>query len=146
MIFKQGPVGCMQVDCTQEPRLCQEHQITGFPSVRVFRKGSDDITMHGIHEHESYRGELSQSHLCDKCSEAPAQIRSVWAACAQVAAANTIIVCSVTSVLASIKINMHTSAVRMLTALSQTQVTARRTACWSLRRRWCRRRASRTAM
>jgi hypothetical protein len=44
------------VDCTQEPRLCQEHQITGFPSVRVFRKGSDDITMHGVHEHEAYRG------------------------------------------------------------------------------------------
>jgi Thioredoxin len=48
--------GLLQVDCTQEPRLCQEHQITGFPSVRVFRKGSDDITMHGVHEHEAYRG------------------------------------------------------------------------------------------
>ena len=48
--------GWLQVDCTQEPRLCQEHQITGFPSVRVFRKGSDDITMHGVHEHEAYRG------------------------------------------------------------------------------------------
>ncbi len=36
--------------------MCQEHQITGFPSIRVFRKGSDDITMHGMHEHESYRG------------------------------------------------------------------------------------------
>jgi hypothetical protein len=55
-LLQQQHVGWLQVDCTQEPRLCQEHQITGFPSIRVFRKGSDDITMHGIHEHEAYRG------------------------------------------------------------------------------------------
>ena len=47
---------CLQVDCTKEVELCREHHITGFPSIRVFRKGSDDITVHGIHEHESYRG------------------------------------------------------------------------------------------
>jgi len=45
-----------QVDCTREQALCQEHQITGFPSIRVFRKGSDEISLHGMHEHEAYRG------------------------------------------------------------------------------------------
>jgi Thioredoxin len=57
-------VAWSQVDCTQEPRLCQEHQITGFPSIRVFRKGSDDITMHGVHEHESYRGAPPAAPMC----------------------------------------------------------------------------------
>ena len=30
---------CLQVDCTVEVDLCREHQITGFPSIRVFRSG-----------------------------------------------------------------------------------------------------------
>jgi hypothetical protein len=30
----------LQVDCVQEVELCREHQITGFPSIRVFRAGS----------------------------------------------------------------------------------------------------------
>jgi len=32
-----------QVDCTQEAGLCREHIIQGFPSIRVFRKGHDDV-------------------------------------------------------------------------------------------------------
>ena len=34
--------GCpaLQVDCVQEVELCREHQITGFPSIRVFRAGA----------------------------------------------------------------------------------------------------------
>ena len=31
--------GGMQMDCTAEVELCREHQITGFPSLRVFRAG-----------------------------------------------------------------------------------------------------------
>ena len=46
----------MQVDCTAEVQLCREHFITGYPSIRVFRNGSDRITMDGIKDHESYRG------------------------------------------------------------------------------------------
>jgi thiol-disulfide isomerase/thioredoxin len=60
-----GRIRFGKVDCTQEPRLCQEHQITGFPSVRVFRKGSDDITMHGVHEHEAYRGDRTKDSLLE---------------------------------------------------------------------------------
>ncbi|KAJ0671611.1 putative Thioredoxin domain, endoplasmic reticulum vesicle transporter [Helianthus annuus] len=29
------------IDCTQEPDLCQKHHIQGYPSIRIFRKGSD---------------------------------------------------------------------------------------------------------
>lgn len=36
---------CAQVDCTQEVNMCRSHFITGFPSIRVFRKGHDDIYM-----------------------------------------------------------------------------------------------------
>jgi hypothetical protein len=34
--------------------LCRAHYITGFPSIRVFRRGHDDIYIAGMHEHESY--------------------------------------------------------------------------------------------
>ncbi len=45
-----------QVDCTAEMELCRQHYIQGFPSIRVFRKGHDDIYIGGMHEHESYMG------------------------------------------------------------------------------------------
>ncbi len=55
------------MDCTKEVELCRSHHITGFPSIRVFRKGSDDITVHGIHEHESYRGAvLPLAYFCSR--------------------------------------------------------------------------------
>ena len=48
---------CLQVDCTKEVELCREHLITGFPSIRVFRKGHDEISTPFGREHEAYRGE-----------------------------------------------------------------------------------------
>lgn len=37
--------GAAQVDCVQEQAMCQEHQVAGYPSIRVFRAGHDDINM-----------------------------------------------------------------------------------------------------
>ena len=54
----------MQIDCTKEDALCRDHHITGFPSLRVFRKGQDEVTgmgRDGLKEHESYKGECAWS-------------------------------------------------------------------------------------
>lgn len=53
----------MQIDCTAEVQLCREHFIQGFPSIRVFRKGSDEVNMHGMRDHESYRGDRTAEAL-----------------------------------------------------------------------------------
>ena len=37
--------GVAQVDCVQEQAMCQEHQVAGYPSIRVFRAGHDEINM-----------------------------------------------------------------------------------------------------
>lgn len=60
-----GRIRFGKIDCTQEAQLCRDHQITGFPSIRVFRKGSDDITMQGMHEHEAYRGDRTKDSLLE---------------------------------------------------------------------------------
>ena len=59
-------LGChcvQQVDCTAEVQLCRDHIITGFPSIRVFRKGSDEVSTHGMRDHESYRGDRTTDAL-----------------------------------------------------------------------------------
>lgn len=43
--------------------MCRDHQIMGFPSIRVYRRGTDDIVVHGHHEHESYRGDRTLEAL-----------------------------------------------------------------------------------
>ncbi|KAG9454127.1 hypothetical protein H6P81_007031 [Aristolochia fimbriata] len=52
-----------KVDCTQETDLCRRHHIQGYPSIRIFRKGSDVRDNHGHHEHESYYGERDTDSL-----------------------------------------------------------------------------------
>lgn len=60
-----GRIRFGKVDCTQEVAMCREYHITGFPSIRVFRKGSDDITVLGVKEHESYRGDRTKEALLE---------------------------------------------------------------------------------
>ena len=51
----------------QQASLCREHHITGFPSIRVFRSGHDDITVHGMRDHEvaaRFHNQASHVHPC----------------------------------------------------------------------------------
>ncbi|KAJ8483615.1 hypothetical protein OPV22_016100 [Ensete ventricosum] len=52
-----------KVDCTREGELCRRHHIQGYPSIRIFMKGSDVKENHGHHEHESYYGERDTDSL-----------------------------------------------------------------------------------
>ncbi|KAH7862008.1 hypothetical protein Vadar_033615 [Vaccinium darrowii] len=52
-----------KVDCTEEADLCRRHHIQGYPSIRIFRKGSDLRDDHGQHDHESYHGDRDTDTL-----------------------------------------------------------------------------------
>ncbi|KAK7290826.1 hypothetical protein RIF29_05549 [Crotalaria pallida] len=52
-----------KVDCTVDGDLCRRHHIQGYPSIRIFRKGSDVRSDHGHHEHESYYGDRDTETL-----------------------------------------------------------------------------------
>ncbi|MED6160877.1 Protein disulfide-isomerase 5-4 [Stylosanthes scabra] len=52
-----------KVDCTEEGDLCRRHHIQGYPSIRIFRKGSDIRDDHGEHDHESYYGDRDTDSL-----------------------------------------------------------------------------------
>ncbi|WCJ37862.1 Protein disulfide-isomerase 5-3 [Euphorbia peplus] len=51
------------VDCTQEAELCKRHHIQGYPSIRIFRKGSDLKEERGHHDHEAYYGDRDTDSL-----------------------------------------------------------------------------------
>ncbi|CAH8255230.1 unnamed protein product [Arabidopsis lyrata] len=57
------------VDCTEEPTLCKSNHIQGYPSIRIFRKGSDLREDHGNHEHESYYGDRDTDSLVKMVEE-----------------------------------------------------------------------------
>ncbi|GBF88082.1 disulfide-isomerase [Raphidocelis subcapitata] len=58
-----GRIRFAKVDCTAEMELCRGHFITGFPSIRVFRRGHDDIYIEGMHQHEAYQGDRTKEAL-----------------------------------------------------------------------------------
>ncbi|XP_042504234.1 protein disulfide isomerase-like 5-4 [Macadamia integrifolia] len=52
-----------KVDCTQASDLCRRNHIQGYPSIRIFRKGSDLRQDHARHDHESYYGDRDTESL-----------------------------------------------------------------------------------
>uniref|UniRef100_A0A0E0AKQ6 Thioredoxin domain-containing protein n=1 Tax=Oryza glumipatula TaxID=40148 RepID=A0A0E0AKQ6_9ORYZ len=58
-----GRIILAKVDCTEEIDLCRRHHIQGYPSIRIFRKGSDLKENQGHHDHESYYGDRDTESL-----------------------------------------------------------------------------------
>uniref|UniRef100_A0A6N2KFD8 Thioredoxin domain-containing protein n=1 Tax=Salix viminalis TaxID=40686 RepID=A0A6N2KFD8_SALVM len=58
-----GRILLAKVDCTEEGDLCRRNHIQGYPSIRIFRKGSDIRDEHGHHDHESYYGDRDTDSL-----------------------------------------------------------------------------------
>ncbi|KAL4334464.1 hypothetical protein GQ457_07G013750 [Hibiscus cannabinus] len=58
-----GRILLAKVDCTVEVDLCKRHHIQGYPSIRIFRRGSDLREDHGHHDHESYYGDRDTETL-----------------------------------------------------------------------------------
>ncbi|XP_022879947.1 protein disulfide isomerase-like 5-4 isoform X2 [Olea europaea var. sylvestris] len=52
-----------KVDCTEEIELCGRNHIQGYPSIRIFRKGTNVRDNHGHHDHESYYGDRDTDSL-----------------------------------------------------------------------------------
>jgi len=58
-----GRIRLAKVDCTAEAALCRAHFISAFPSLRVFRRGHDDLLVAGMREHEAYTGDRTKEAL-----------------------------------------------------------------------------------
>ncbi|KAK1391818.1 Protein disulfide-isomerase 5-3 [Heracleum sosnowskyi] len=65
-----------KVDCTEESELCRRNHIQGYPSIRIFRKGSDVRDEHGHHEHEAYYGDRDTDSLVTTMEELAASVSS----------------------------------------------------------------------
>ncbi|PON61439.1 DnaJ-like [Parasponia andersonii] len=66
------------VDCTLEGDLCRRHHIQGYPSIRIFRKGSDLRDDHGHHDHESYYGDRDADSLVKTMEDLVAPIQQEY--------------------------------------------------------------------
>lgn len=70
-----GRILVAKVDCTVEVDLCRRHHIQGYPSIRIFRKGSDVRDDHGHHDHESYYGDRDTESLVKMMEDLVAPIK-----------------------------------------------------------------------
>ncbi|KAL4342000.1 hypothetical protein GQ457_08G007260 [Hibiscus cannabinus] len=69
-----GRILLAKVDCTLEFDLCKSHHIQGYPSIRIFRKGSDLRESQGHHDHESYYGDRDTETLVKTMEDLVASI------------------------------------------------------------------------
>lgn len=58
-----GRIRIGKVDCVAEMDLCRNQKISGFPTIRVYRQGSDKVVVNGMNEHESYHGDRTVDAL-----------------------------------------------------------------------------------
>ncbi|TQD82257.1 hypothetical protein C1H46_032189 [Malus baccata] len=65
-----GRILMAKVDCTEEGDLCKRNEIHGYPSIRIFREGSDVRD----NEHESYYGCRETDSLVEKMESLVASI------------------------------------------------------------------------
>lgn len=70
-----GRILVAKVDCTVEVELCKRNHIQGYPSIRIFRKGSDVRDDHGHHDHESYYGDRDTDSLVKMMEDLVAPIK-----------------------------------------------------------------------
>ncbi|KAM3302507.1 protein disulfide isomerase-like 5-4 [Capsicum chacoense] len=70
-----GRIVVAKVDCTVEVDLCRRNHIQGYPSIRIFRKGSDVRDDHGHHDHESYYGDRDTDSLVKMMEDLIAPIK-----------------------------------------------------------------------
>ncbi|KAE8673586.1 Protein disulfide isomerase-like 5-4 [Hibiscus syriacus] len=64
-----GRILLARVDCTEDFELCKRHHIQGYPSIRIFRKGSDLREENGQHQHEYYYGNRDTEALVKAMEE-----------------------------------------------------------------------------
>ena len=77
--------------------LCNSQMITGFPSIRVYRKGTDDVVVSGRHMHEAYKGDRTEEALkafIDKLVPTAGTARSRMAETRQLMLGEGCMVCS----------------------------------------------------
>ena len=65
-----------EVDCTKHEQLCVGQHIQGYPSIRVYTKGSDHVAGGGTHDHASYHGDRTVEAI----SKFAAELLPTWKA------------------------------------------------------------------
>ncbi|TYH56563.1 hypothetical protein ES332_D08G028200v1 [Gossypium tomentosum] len=66
---KDGCIILAKVNCNEAADLCKRHHVQGYPSIRIFRNGSDLRDDDGHHEHESYYGDRDTDALVKAMEE-----------------------------------------------------------------------------